>query len=93
MTSMRKRLRLIKPSQTCILTINGGSSSIKFALFAPEFAIGWDSLESNSKKSEMRPMRTVFVIRTDEEFMIARTVCRVLGFQGGKEMCHEDKED
>jgi hypothetical protein len=25
--------------------------------------------------------------------MIARTVCRVLGFQGGKEMCHEDKED
>ena len=36
---------------------------------------------------------TVSVIRTDEEFMIARTVCRVLGFQGGKEMCHEDKED
>ena len=35
----------------------------------------------------------VRVIRTDEEFMIARTVCRVLGFQGGKEMCHEDKED
>ena len=30
---MGKRLRLKKPSQTCILTINGGSSSIKFALY------------------------------------------------------------
>ncbi len=26
-------MRLMKPSQTCILTINGGSSSIKFALY------------------------------------------------------------
>ena len=36
---------------------------------------------------------TVRVIRTDEELMIAKTVCRVLGLQGGKEMCHEDEED
>ena len=35
----------------------------------------------------------VRVIRTDEERMIAKTVCRVLGLQGGKEMCHEDEED
>jgi len=35
----------------------------------------------------------VCVIRTDEELMIARTVCWVLGLQGGKEMCHEDEED
>ena len=32
-TRKGKRLRLMKPSQTCILTINGGSSSIKFALY------------------------------------------------------------
>ena len=36
------------------------------------------------------PRVTVRVIRTDEERMIAKTVCRVLGLQGGKEMCHED---
>ena len=35
----------------------------------------------------------VRVIRTDEEHMIAKTVCRVLGLQGGKEVCHEDEED
>lgn len=35
----------------------------------------------------------VRVIRTDEEHMIAKTVCCVLGLQGGKEMCHEDEED
>jgi acetate kinase len=36
---------------------------------------------------------TVRVIHTDEEWMIAKTVCGVLGLQGGKEMCHEDEED
>ena len=36
---------------------------------------------------------TVRVIRTDEELMIARSVCRILGLSGGKEMCHEDEED
>jgi acetate kinase len=35
----------------------------------------------------------VRVIHTDEEWMIANTVCRVLGLEGGKEMCYEDKED
>ena len=35
----------------------------------------------------------VRVIRTDEERMIAKMVCRVLGLPGGKEMCHEDEED
>jgi hypothetical protein len=34
----------------------------------------------------------VRVIRTDEVCMIAKTVCRVLGLQGGKEMCHKDEE-
>jgi acetate kinase len=32
----------------------------------------------------------VRVIRTDEERMIAKTVCRVLGLPGEEEMCHED---
>jgi acetate kinase len=35
---------------------------------------------------------TVRVIRTDEEGMIAKTVCRVLRLPGGKEMGHEDEE-
>ena len=35
----------------------------------------------------------VRVIPTDEERMIAKTVCRVLGLQGGKEMCHEYEKD
>jgi acetate kinase len=35
----------------------------------------------------------VRVIRTDEERMIAKMVCRVLGLPSGKEMGHEDKED
>src|SRR5512136_3191259 len=35
----------------------------------------------------------VRVMRTDEERMIAKTVCRVLGLQDGKEMCHEDEKD
>jgi acetate kinase len=36
---------------------------------------------------------TVRVIRTDEELMIARSVCRVLGLPGEKGMCHEDEEN
>ena len=50
---------------------------------------GWDSSESNSTKRETRRMTGVIstatsrvavrVIRTDEELMIAKTVCRVLG--------------
>jgi acetate kinase len=35
---------------------------------------------------------TVRVIRTDEELMIARSVCRVLGFTIEKEHDHENKK-
>ena len=35
---------------------------------------------------------TVRVIRTDEEWMIANTVCRVLGFTIRKELYHENKK-
>ena len=51
--------------------------------------MGWGFLESNSTKSEMRLNEGVIsapasrvavrVIRTDEELMIAKTVCQVLG--------------
>ena len=51
--------------------------------------MGWDSLESNSKKTETTANDGVIsatasrvavrVIRTDEERMVAKTVCRVLG--------------
>jgi hypothetical protein len=34
----------------------------------------------------------VRVIRRDEEQMIAKTVCRVVGLPCEKEMCHEDEE-
>jgi len=49
--------------------------------------MGWDSLELNSTNSERgaccvisaaASRATVRVIRTDEEWMIAKTVCRVL---------------
>jgi acetate kinase len=33
------------------------------------------------------------VIHTDEERMIAKTVCRFLGLPREKEICHEDEED
>jgi acetate kinase len=36
---------------------------------------------------------TVRVIHTDEEWMIAKTVCRVIGLKGGKGMCHADEAD
>ena len=52
----------------------------------------WAFSASNSKKSETRRTEgviskeasrvTVRVIRTDEECMIAKTVCRVLGLHG-----------
>lgn len=77
-----------------ILTINGGSSSIKFALFAwshllpltlrgqiarigmPDSAFsvqGADQISTDAGRVKVRFMRT------DEEFVIARTVCRILG--------------
>ena len=55
----------------------------------------WNFLESNSKKSKTvanegvissgKSRVAVRVIRTDEEWMIAKTVCRVLGL-GTKEV-------
>jgi acetate kinase len=59
-----------------ILTINGGSSSIKFAMFEPG-----DSLQRIMERviSAAASRVAVRVIRTDEESMIAKTVCRVLG--------------
>jgi hypothetical protein len=41
----------------------------------------------------LRGRVAVRVIGTDEEFVIARTGCRVLGLQGGKEVRYEDEED
>ena len=72
------------------MTIHGGSSSIKFALFE-----AGDSLRRilEGAISAAASRATVRVIRTDEERMIAKTICRVLDLQGGREMRHEDEED
>ena len=80
--------------EKCILTINGGSSSIKFALFSasrslpltlrgqiarigmPDSAFsvqGADQISADAGRVKVR------VMRTNEEFVIARTVCRILG--------------
>ena len=113
----------MKPAHASILTINGGSSSIKFALFCCQvkkwigaFAAALGGLEtlvfaggSGENASAVRARIcgglgflgieleekrnaanegvisaatgrvVVRVIRTDEECMIAKTVCRVLG--------------
>ena len=55
----------------------------------PDLRLGWDSWASNSKKQRNAANEGVIsaaagrvavrVIRTDEELMIAKTVCRVLG--------------
>ncbi len=118
-----------------ILTINGGSSSIKFALFEAGDSlrrilegtierIGLDTLVFAGGIGENAPIvRTwicegleflgialeekrnaanegvisaeasrvsVRVIRTDEEWMIAKTVCRVLGLTIQKKHAHEE---
>ena len=62
---------------------------------APEFATGWDSLESNSKRSETQANEGVIsaaasrvavrVIHTDEESMIAKMVCHVLGLGSARQ--------
>ena len=62
--------------------------------------MGWDSLESKLKKSEMQANEGVIsaaagrvavrVIHTDEELMIARTVCRVLGLRLASEQRTSD---
>ena len=66
----------MKPADPHILTINGGSSSIKFAMFE-----AGDSLQRIMERviSAAASRVAVRVIRTDEESMIAKTVCRVLG--------------
>jgi acetate kinase len=65
-----------------VLTINGGSSSIKFALFE---AGDWLRRILEGVISTDASRATVRVIRTDEEKMIAETVCRVLGLGQKKE--------
>ena len=66
----------MKSAHQRILTINGGSPSIKFALFETG-----DShrriLEGVISGAASRV--AVRVIRTDEEQMIARSVCSALG--------------
>ena len=71
----------MKPANPRILTINGGSSSIKFALFE-----AGDSLRRilEAVISAAAGRAAVRVIRTDEERRIAETVCRVLGLGGEK---------
>ena len=66
----------MKPAKPRILTINGGSSSIKFALFEAS-----DSLRRilEGVISTAASRATVGVIRTDEERVIAKAVCGVLG--------------
>ena len=66
----------MKPANSRILTINGGSSSIKFAMFE-----AGDSLQRIMERviSAAASRVAVRVIRTDEERMIAKTVCHVLG--------------
>ena len=72
----------MKPANSRILTINGGSSSIKFAMFE-----AGDSLQRIMERviSAAASRVAVRVIRTDEERMIAKTVCRVLGLGCKKE--------
>jgi len=65
----------MKPANPRILTINGGSSSIKFALFEVGDLLR-RILENGISAAASRV--AVQVIRTDEELMIAKTVCLVL---------------
>jgi acetate kinase len=85
-----------------ILTINGGSSSIKFALFQADHALrriglGFLGVELEEKQNAVNAgvistdgsRVTVRVMRTDEEWMIAKTVCRILGLPVEKEDIRE----
>ena len=65
----------IKPANPRILTINGGSSNIKFALFEAGDSLGrmlQGLISANASRVAVR------IIHTDQEWMIAKTVCRVL---------------
>jgi acetate kinase len=57
-----------------ILTINGGSSSIKFAFF-----LNGDYYPKTTERIARISPYAVRVIRTDEELMIARSIRRMLG--------------
>jgi acetate kinase len=79
----------MKPTNALILTINGRSSSIKFALFEagdPLRRILEGVISANASRVSVR------VIHTDEEWMIAKTVCRVLGLTIEKEHDYENKK-
>ncbi len=71
-----------KLNQAYIMTINGGSSSIKFAVFE-----AGDLLRRilNGVISAVAGRVAVRVIRTDEEQMMAKMVCRILDFTIEKE--------
>jgi acetate kinase len=68
----------MKPANPRILTINGGSSSIKFALFE-----AGDSLQRIPRRYEAQGVRAAEAVALFcyqvKKWMIAKTVCRVLG--------------
>ena len=71
----------MKPANPRILTINGGSSNIKFALFEAGDSLGrilQGLISANASRVAVR------IIHTDEEWMIAKTVCRV---ERGESLC------
>lgn len=78
----------MKPNNPRILTINGGSSSIKFALFETGDSLRRileGVISANASRVSVR------VIHTDEEQMIVRIVCGVLGHADEKE--HGQEKD
>jgi acetate kinase len=66
----------MKPPSVRILTINGGSSSIKFALFEAGDSLRRILAGAICAAANRTPVR---VIQTDEEWMISNTLCRVPG--------------
>jgi acetate kinase len=79
----------MKPGKFRILTINGGSSSIEFALFEAGDSLR-RILEGEMERIGL-PEATLRGDRlTDEERRIARTRCRVLGTEMEKEQDHEN---
>jgi acetate kinase len=78
-------------AKACILTVTGGSSSTKFALFKREGSlrrvpvggierIGLLNPVSHAKRlTEADSRVTVRVLHANEELMISQTVCKVLG--------------
>ena len=80
----------MKPANARILTIIGGSSSIKFALFE-----GGDSLRRVLEGRIERiglPEASLRVKGLNPEWLIANTVCRVLGLLIEKEHDHENRK-